>query len=149
MAVVGITLMILLILSLFSVILGNGLIDATTNVAVDNSALIDGIPSTFVIEGVDVVFSIDTSSLINAGIALIITIIVVAGITGIQVLGSGLSPSSVRVIILGTSYAGIWAVLSILAFNLIITIELFGTIIYITLTIAYAIGVINKISISN
>lgn len=143
---IGITLMVLIVITIFTLILGNDLIATTINVVVDNTSLVDGTPITYEVPGVDVLFNIDTSTLIVAGIVLIVSIGIIAGVTGIQVLGSGLSPSSVRIIILITSYVGIWSVLSILAFSLIVSIEIFGSVIYISLTLAYVIGVIQKIS---
>lgn len=144
--IIALTISILSVLSFFSVILGEGFIGGTVNVIVDNTALVNGSLTTFVVEGQDVLFQIDTSDLVIAGIALITAIIFVATIVGVQVLASGLSTASVRVIILATSYIGIWTALSILAFNLISSIEVFGSIIYISLTIGYSIGAIQKIS---
>ncbi len=144
--IIGITLGILIVLTLFSLVLGETLIGVSATILVDNTAIVNGSTTTFVVEGLDVVFQIDTTSLITAGIALIVSIIVVAGITGIQVLGSGLNPESAKIIIVITGYIGIWSALSIIAFNLITSIQIFGSIIYITLTLAYSIGVIQKLS---
>ena len=146
---IGITLMILIVLTLLSLILGQNFLSGIINISVDNEALIDGVPSTFVVSGQDVLFFIDTSNLLTAGIALLITVAVVAGLSGITFLGSGLNPQSARIIIFITAFGGIWAVLSILASSLIFQIEVFGTIIYISLTIAYSIGVIQQISGGN
>ena len=143
---VSVSLMILIVITLFSVILGRDFIAGIANVAIDNEALVDGVPSTFFVSGQDVLFSIDTSNLIVAGISLIVAIIIVATITGITVLGSGLNPQSAKIIIILTGYIGIWSTLTALSFNLIIEIEVFGSIIYIGLTIAYIVGVIQKIS---
>ena len=143
---VGISLMILIVITLFSVILGREFISGIANIAIDNEALVDDIPSTFVVVGQDVLFSIDTSNLIVAGISLIVAIIIVAGISGITVLGSGLNPQSAKIIIILTGYIGIWSTLTALSFNLIVEIEVFGSIIYIGLTMAYIVGVIQKIS---
>ncbi len=146
---IGITLMILIVLTLLSLILGENFLSGIINLSVDNEALIDGVPSTFVVASQDVLFFIDTSNLLSAGIALLITIAVVAGLSGITFLGSGLNPQSARIIILLTAFGGIWGVLSILASSLIFQIEVFGVIIYISLTIAYSIGVVQQISGGN
>lgn len=143
---IGVSLLIIMFLVVFSMILGNSPLGNIINIAIDNESLVDGVPVTYIVEGADVLFYIDTTVLVIAGISLITAILISAGITGIQVLGSGLSSSSVRIIILLTGYSGLWFALSILAFNLIITIEVFGGIIYILLTTGYAIGVIQKIS---
>lgn len=144
--IISISMSVLIVLSLFSLILGESFIGTSINVLVDNSALINGSTTTFEVIGQDILFQIDTSVLINAGIALIVAVSITATLTGIQVVGSGLNAESVRIIILITGYVGIWTSLSIIAFNLIITIEVFGSIIYITLTIGYSIGVLQKIS---
>ena len=144
--IIGLTLTILIVLSLFNLILGGTLIGTITTVEVDNTALVNGTITTFIVESQDVLFQIDVSILISAGIALITAVIVVALITGIQFLGSGLNPESAKIIIIITSYIGIWSTLSIIAFDLIISIEVFGGIIYISLTLGYAIGVIQRMS---
>ena len=88
-------------------------------------------------------FGIDS---LTGALSVIIILITVATIVGIQVLGSGISEQSVRTIIIVVGYAGIWGLFSVLAINLILSIELFGLLIYLLLTILYAIGVMDKIS---
>lgn len=141
-----ITLMIMLIISLFSLILGNDYISNAVNVEVDNISIINGNTTTYLVESYDVIFQIDTSTLINAGIVLLITVGLIAAGLGITVLGSGLSPASVRIMIMLTAFYGIWFTLSLIAFPLIIEIEIFGSIIYIGLTIGYSIGIIKKLA---
>lgn len=141
-----ITLMVLVLLSIFSLLLGNGFLANVMNVEIDNIAIIDGDTSTLLVEGVEVIFQIDTTSLITAGISLLITIGVVAGITGISFLGSGLNSESVRIIVLLSAYVGIWITLSLITYSLIVEIQIFGSLIYIGLTIGYAIGVVQKLS---
>ena len=100
--IIGLTLTILIVLSLFNLILGGTLIGTITTVEVDNTALVNGTITTFIVESQDVLFQIDVSILISAGIALITAVIVVALITGIQFLGSGLNPESAKIIIIIT-----------------------------------------------
>lgn len=140
------TLLILLVIGLLSLMLGGNFFGQVVSVAVDNTAIVNGSITTYVVEATDVLFFIDTSSLLTAGIALLITLAIVAGITGIQVVGSGLNPESAKIIITLTGFGGLWAVISFLAFNLIISIEIFGSLIYIMLTIGYSIGVVKRIS---
>ena len=90
-----------------------------------------------------VMFSIDE---LQGAIVILIAITVGIAFVGIKVLGSGLSDPSVKVIITATVYTGLWLVLSVLASSLIFSIEIFGAIIYVVLTIIYVIGVIEKIS---
>lgn len=144
--IIGITLGILIILTLFSFVLGENFIGTTINVFVDNSALVNGSNTTFEVLTKDVLFQVDTSQLLIAGIALIIAIVAVAGITGIQILASGLNPESAKIVVILVGYIGIWSALSVIAFNLITSIEVFGSVIYISITLGYSIGVIQKIS---
>ncbi len=146
---IGVSLMVLLVLTLFSLILGNNFISGVINVEIDNEAIVEGLSSTYVVEGVDVIFSIDTTTLINAGIAILITVIAIVLILGFNVLATGLTAEASKIAILITAYVGIWFTISFLAFGLIFSIEAFGSIIYISLTLVYVIGVIKKLSGGN
>lgn len=143
---ITLTIMVMIGLSIFSIILGSEFIASTINVEVDNISLINGNATTFLVEGQDVIFQIDTSVLINAGIALLFTVIIVAGITGITVLGSGINPQSAKIIIMLTAFIGVWSSLTLIVFSLIIEIAIFGSVIYIGLTLGYSIGVIKKLT---
>ena len=142
----GVALGVMIMIVIFSLVLEASPVGVITEIGIDNSAIVDGIPTTYLVEAQDVIFAIDTSSLITSALFILATIIIVALGTGIQFLASGLSPSSVRIIVLITGYTGVWAALSVLVFSLIISIEIFGSLIYITITIAYVVGVIQKIS---
>lgn len=146
MAIISITLLIIIVIIFFSLVLGQDFVSTFSNIGIDQETIVDGISSTFITEVEQVFFYIDTSSLITSGIALLGTVIAVALITGVSVLGSGLNPQSARIVIILTAYFGLWTTLSILAFNLINSIQVFGYIIYIGLTIGYSIGVIQRIS---
>ena len=139
---IGISLMILVVLTLFSLVLGEEFISVSEDVFVDNSALVNGTITTFEVELESFIFEIDP---LIGGIAIIITITTIATLVGGQFLGSGLSPASVRVIIMVAGYVGLWGVLSILVIDLIKSIAVFGSIIYITITLAYTIGVVQKV----
>lgn len=135
-------LLILMVLSLFSIILGSSFMGIASLQTIDNTAIVNGTSSTFVIEGVEVVFSIDP---VAGAIAMIITFGTVAALLGMQFLGSGLSDASVRIVSIGIIYTTIWTLLSILAIPLMFAIEVFGALIYVTLTLAYVVGVAQKI----
>lgn len=143
---ITLTLMVMVGLSLFSIILGSNYISTTINIEVDNISLINGNTTTFLVEAQNVIFQIDTSILINAGIALLFSVVLAAGLTGISVLGTGLNPQSAKIIITITAFIGIWFSLTIIVYPLIIEIAIFGSVIYIGLTIGYAIGVVKRIS---
>lgn len=143
---ITLTIMVMVLLSIFSIILGGNFIATLQIVEVDNISIVNNETVTFLVESQDIIFEIDTTSLINGGIALLTTVIIVAGITGISVLGSGLNPQSAKIIIMLTAYIGIWSTLSIVSFALINEIAIFGTVIYIGLTIGYSIGIIKSFS---
>ena len=143
---IEISLMIIIILGFFSLIVGDTYISAPINVGIDNEALLNGSITTYIVEQETVLFEIDVSVFIISGIVLLVALGVIAGITGIQILASGLSATSVRVIIMTTAFTGLWIALSAICINLISSIEVFGSVIYIGITIMYAVGVFQKIS---
>jgi len=89
--------------------------------------------------------TLELDPLIGA-IVMIAIIAVAVMILGLRVLASGLSDSSVRIMCVALSYVGIWFFLSVLAMPLMVSIEIFGFIIYISLTLLFTIGVIEKMS---
>ena len=128
-------------MTLISILLGSSFTDSLVPTTIDNEAIINGTTTSFEILNTDVILNIDP---IIGAISIIIIIATVGAIIGIQVLGSGLSSESVRVLIMAIAYTGIWTVLSILSFPLITSIEIFGSLIYVVLTIGYVIGIIQK-----
>ncbi|QYW08120.1 hypothetical protein 15570_00023 [Lokiarchaeota virus WyrdV1] len=129
-----------------SLILGGVFVNVPMNVDVKGTQKLEGATSSFELPIGDFTIRIDP---VAGLIVIFIVIIVIAGLLGIQVLASGLSPESIKFIMNAILYFGIWSLLSALCFNLIISIEIFGTLVYITLTIAYVIGVIQKLSGGN
>lgn len=82
----------------------------------------------------------------GGGIAIIIFIGGVSILIGIQVLGSGLSDTTIKVLTILTAYGSLWIILSLLSMSLLFEIQLFGLFIYTILTLIYVIGMIEKIS---
>lgn len=132
-----IPLTIMIFLSILTVILGNdwSSIGASSSFGGSNSE------GTFNV-GTTADFSIDP--LIGA-IAIIIIIVGICAIIGIRLLDSGLSDQSQRTLTIGITYIGLWSLFSAMGEPLIRAIPSFGALIYIGLTIMYAIGVIQKI----
>jgi len=139
--IIGLTLSILIVLTLFSLILGNVFVNITYNIGIDSTATTETGAKTFEVELGAFTFEIDP---VFGMIVIFFVVIAIAAIIGIQVLASGLSPESIRFIMNAILYFGIWSLLSAISAPLIFGIELFGTLIYITLTIGYVIGVIQK-----
>lgn len=143
---IGLSLMIIIVLGFLSLIVGDDYISSTVNIGIDNEVLLNGSITTYFVEQETILFEIDTSVFIVAGIALLITVAVVAGITGITILGSGLTSASVKIIIMITAYTGIWISLSAICINLIASIQIFGSMIYIGITLMYVVGVVQNLS---
>lgn len=138
---IGITLAIMFIITLLSVVGGNTFISILHEHTIDSSAIVNGSTTQFEIDYTEQAFGLDP---ITGGIALIITLAAIGAIIGLQIVGSGLSENSVKIILLSIFYGGLWAILSLLSYNLIVAIDTFGGMIYLVLTILFAIGVANK-----
>ena len=78
-------------------------------------------------------------------LGLVVGIIALGVVVGLRVLGSGISDESVSAVIKGSAYMSVWAVFSVLAFPLMSSILVFGTILYFFLTVLYCLGTINSI----
>lgn len=139
--IIGLTLSILIVITFFSLILGDTFIDTPFEIGIDSEATVNDVAKTFTVDLEWITFEIDP---VAGMIVIFIVIIVIGLLLGIQVLASGLSPESIRFVMNAILYFGIWSVLSALASPLIFGIEIFGTLIYIVLTVAYVIGVIQK-----
>lgn len=139
--IVGVCLAILAILSLLSVVLGENFIASPVTTTIDNEAIVDGETSTFQIDAMESDFAIDP---IVGALVMFIVIAAVVAIIGFRVLGSGLSEESVKIITMTIAYAGMWGVLSAISFNLVVAIETFGPLIYISLTIVFVVGIFQK-----
>lgn len=140
--IIAATLLILVVLSIFSVILGASFFGVIIDTSISNSAIINGSATTFMGGAGDLVFNIDPIAGMVASLA---GWVAIALAFGIRAFGSGLSDEASRIATLTTIYAAIWTILSALAIPLIFAIEIFGAFIYVTLTIAYTVGVIQKI----
>lgn len=82
----------------------------------------------------------------GGGISIIILIAGVSIVIGLQVLGSGLSDTTVKILTILTAYGSLWIILSLLSMPLLFESQLFGLLIYTILTLIYVIGMIEKIS---
>lgn len=83
---------------------------------------------------------------LTGAIEIILLIAIGIALLGIRFLGSGLSDQSVRILTISAIYSGIWIMLSLLATPLLLSIEIFGLLMYIGLSIGYILGVIEKLS---
>ena len=142
---IGASLLVLSVIVIFSLVFGGGFIGGSTEIAIDNEAIVDGVSSTFLIDPTQVFWGINTGDLYGAITIVTITLIAIAGITGISVLSSGINPQSARIIVTASVMGTLWVLLSLIAFPLILSIEIFGALIYVMISIAYIIGVLQMI----
>ena len=140
---IGLTLLILGVLTIFSLVLGSSLAGSIIGSDYNPDIIVNGTTTTLEFSGDDVLFAIDPTV---ATIAVFVIIIAIVAVLGIQFLGSGLSPVSIKVIMTCILYGAVWGLLSVLAMPLILAIEVFGTTIYMVLLIGYIVGVIQNIS---
>lgn len=139
--IIGLTLAIMFVITIFSIILGNSLTGLFLENIIDNNQIINGTTDYWGNPVNETTFGLDP---ITGGIALVVALVIVGAAIGITFIGSGLSDSSQRIILIGVFYIGIWVILSLLSSPLIVSIEIFGLLFYLTLTIAYAYGVVGK-----
>lgn len=78
------------------------------------------------------------------GLLLIVGSGIALGLIGLQVVGSGLGERAQKIIWNGIIYYGLWAIFSILGYNSILSIPLFGALLWFMLTFFYSYGVFNK-----
>lgn len=140
---IGLPLLIMGILTFFSIFLGNNFISVAIDNVLGGTVIINGTESTWGVEYSGYEFSIDT---IVGAISILTVVAILAGVVGIQILGSGISESGHKTLTLCIVYGGLWFLLSTLSYSLIISIEVFGILIYVALTIVYVVGVIEKIA---
>lgn len=143
---IGATLLLLSVIVILSLVLGGGFISGITEIGINNEAIVNGSTHTFVVEPISIVYGIDTTTLVGAIGIITAVFIVAAALTGITVVSTGLNAQSAKLILLASGYIAIWAMLSVVAFGLIVSIEIFGGIIYVMLTIGYLIGVVQSLS---
>lgn len=80
----------------------------------------------------------------TTGIIVIIVGAIVLGLIGINVLGSGLSDYSIKIIWNGIVFYGLWFLFSALGFNFFNSIPIIGIVLWISLTLVYSLGVFQK-----
>ena len=138
---IGLMLAFLLIITFLSIISGNSFIGIIVENVVDNAVIVNGSTTSLEIPIDDSVFGLDP---VTGGLALIVAIAVLGALIAPQVLGTGLSDNGTRIIMVSAFYGGIWAILSLVSYPMIIAIDIFGLLLYMSMTILYAVGVVSK-----
>lgn len=137
---------ILLLITILALVLGNNFIKFITSIGIDNNSFVNGVSNSFVVNNTDVLFSIDSTQIGGAILILTVTMIALAAVLGITVLATGLNTNSIKTILYAVVLGGTWALLSTLSFPLIVSIEVFGAVIYILLTVGFVVGAFQLIS---
>lgn len=139
---ITLSLLILGVLTIFSMILGENLSGTMLQGTYSSGAIVNGSTTTMEFGDTDLLFIIDPTVL---GIAAFVVIAGLAAVLGIQVVATGLSGESIKVIMACILYGVVWILLSIFAMPLILSINVFGVVIYTVLLIGYIVGVIQAI----
>ena len=79
-------------------------------------------------------------------LGIVIGLIILAGVIGIGVFGIGISGTSIKIIIISLAYISLWVFLTIFSLDLILSIEIFGILIYFILCFCYLVGIISKLA---
>lgn len=82
---------------------------------------------------------------VKEGLSILISLIVVVGLLGINILGSGLTGEATKIMSTLILYIGIWCILTILSWDFIFANDIIGFLIYIFFAIFYVIGVANML----
>jgi len=137
---IGITLAVLLVISVFSIFTGNSFVGSDVTTAVDSEAVVNGTTTTFDVINTGTFFLDPTMGLV------IVLLVVFGGISllSLNVLATGLNAAGFKLLAMGLVFSAIWVFLSFLALPLINTVPIFGNMGYIVLTIMYTIGVIQS-----
>ena len=138
---IGLMLAFLLIITFLSIISGNSFIGIIVENVVDNAVIVNGSTTSLEIPIDDSVFGLDP---VTGGLALIVAIAVLGALIAPRVLGTGLGDNGTRIIMVSAFYGGIWAILSLVSYPMIIAIDIFGLLLYMSMTILYAVGVVSK-----
>lgn len=143
--ILSIPLLILGVFSMFTLVTGGFLPTETINQELNVTAVINETQQTdFQLPVIDFFFGLDP---VFGALLILGTLVLIAGVVGVTVMGTGLSDSSTHKIFVSITYLGIWVMLSVFSFNSILEIPYeFGTVLYIGLTLMYVVGVIKNIS---
>lgn len=80
----------------------------------------------------------------TVGLVVIIVSAIVLGLIGINILGSGLSDYSIKIMWNGIVFYGLWLIFSVIGFNFFSIIPILGVGIWIALTLVYTMGVLGR-----
>lgn len=137
---IGLSLTILLLFSLFSIMLGAEWGQDVIDADYQSEGIVNGTSTSLDFEG-QIFLDI---GILNGALIILTVVIALAVLIGIRVFNTGLSETSIKIITTSLLYGSIWISLSLLAYSGIVMIETFGELIYVVLTFMYTLGVIQK-----
>jgi len=88
--------------------------------------------------------SLSLSFDMTMGLVAIIVSAIALGLIGLNILGSGLRDSSVKIIWNGIVFYGLWTIFSVLSYSSIASIPNFGVLFWFMITFIYSLGVFSK-----
>ncbi len=139
-------LIIMLLMTVFSLIFTTTFVSYTVSNLVDTNTMVNGSTTSIILENT-ATFSVD--ALVGA-ITWIVVLLILAGAVSINFLGSGLNPAGSRAIIIGTAWISTFVILSLYAFPLIVSIPYnLGSLLFVFLSIVYAFGVFKQLGGGN
>ena len=139
---IGISLFVMLVITMFSIILGSVVPGTIISSTTDVYLVVNGTRQYLETQTQESVFYLDP---VYGALVIFVVIIAIVGLIGIHIFGSGLSDQSVKIISGIIIYGGLWSIVSILSMPLILLIEVFGSLIYLALTVGYVYGVVSKL----
>lgn len=117
--------------------------DGTTYTYGTYNQTINGTDTSYGIEG----FEVEAGFTLEQGVLAVIIVMVAVGlVAGIQVLGSGLSEFSVKMIYTTIFFYTLWLMLSVFGLPAITIVPVFGWVFYFFLTLLYTVGVVGQIN---
>lgn len=101
-----------------------------------------GDESTLTVEGYDVEVGFDAQDGI---LVFVVSMVAVAVVAGITVVGSGLKEISIKVLYVTVALFGVWGLISLFAVGGLTAIPVFGSVFYFILTLVYGLGVFQMV----
>lgn len=80
----------------------------------------------------------------TVGLVALIAGAIALGLIGIQVLGSGISDRAQKIIWNGIVFYGLWLIFSVMGYNSLASIPIFGVLLWFFLTFVYTLGIFNR-----
>lgn len=132
----------MIVITLFSVIIGSNITEVySTDLG---EATEYNTTLSYAVADIENTFALDE---FTGAMTILTGVIIISLLVGINIFGTGLSDNTVKTLTVIISHFGLWSMFSIISIDFITAIEIVGTFTYIVLTLMFALGVIQKISL--